>query len=667
MKLRFKNLLPVFFLYLGLVIYSSAAYGGVTNLHHDMQVELDPAAGSLHISDHVRLQGSGEASFRLAENMIITGIRVDGKIVAQSRRGGALKLNLGDEGNHRIEIDYRGILSSFPNQPRTLEGAPLIVSPEGSYLSPGAAWHLMAEGVSATYQVKLILPDAQKAVVPGSLVQESSSAGMYQAVFKSDIPTHGIILIAGPFIVNERRHKDVVLRTYFPLELEKLSSGYLDSTAQYIDLFSERIGDYPFPSFNIVSGPLPVGLGFPGMTYIGERVLQLPFIRFTSLGHEVLHNWWGNGVEVKYSQGNWAEGLTTYMTDYALAGIRGKENTLRMRTEWLRDYAALPPRRDQAVRNFVSRSHDASQIIGYNKVAFIFHMLERRLGKIKFREGIQAFWTKYKFRSAGWVDIKEIFEDISGMDLSVFFEQWVDRSGAPKIQLSNIQQVANKLTFVLSQPDLPYSLNVPIRLKTKTGEEIFQASIDGNASKIELPLPSPPVSLSVDPDFDIFRRLDATEAPPILRDTTLNADTMVIFAGSDKIMEKVAKNLATKLMDGPPHFANPSKVATHGGPLLIFGQTLAVQELLHSANLRTTPKMLLGRGTARVWASRQQNSNGNLRPILVVEAEDQKAMQSLIRPLPHYGRRGYLIFEGRSVLEDGVWPTKTGPLSVVFD
>ena len=189
----------------------------------------------------------------------------------------------------------------------------------------------------------------------------------------------------------------------------------------YVDYFEKLIGDYPFSSFSIVSGPLPVGLAFSGMTYMGENVLRLPFIRFTSLGHEVLHNWWGNGVKVDYKSGNWAEGLTTYMADYAFSQERNMHNAKRMRAEWLRDYAALPPHRDQPVRSFISRSHDASQIIGYNKVAFIFHMLSNKVGKMHFKQSIRRFWGQHKFQTASWDDIQKIFEETSGLDLKVFF------------------------------------------------------------------------------------------------------------------------------------------------------------------------------------------------------------------------------------------------------
>jgi hypothetical protein len=58
------------------------------------------------------------------------------------------------------------------------------------------------------------------------------------------------------------------------------------------------------------------GFGFPSYTLIGGTVLRLPFIIHTSLGHEIAHCWWGNGVLVDDDGGNWSEALTTYVADY---------------------------------------------------------------------------------------------------------------------------------------------------------------------------------------------------------------------------------------------------------------------------------------------------------------------------------------------------------------
>ena len=648
-------------------LFADFAQAGINTIDHKMTLRFDPGARALEVRDRLHIQGTGKVDFRLAASMVITGVKVDERKIAQIRHGNILRVDLGEGSSHVVDIEYKGLLSRMTERSGESGPAPLMASKNGSYLDSGSGWHPMVPGIAATYQLTMTLPAPQKAIVPGRLIKEETTAGQYRAVFKSEVPSEGIVLIAGPFSVEERRHGEIVLRTYFAPGLENLSAGYLDSTANYIDHYTRLIGDYPFSSFSIVSGPLPVGLGFVGMTYIGERVLRLPFIRFTSLGHEVLHNWWGNGVRVDYKNGNWAEGLTTFMADYAFSEKREQDKGKQMRTGWLRDYAALPPRRDHAVRSFISRRHDAAQIIGYNKVAFIFHMLERTIGKQSFSQGIRDFWTRYKFNTAGWAEIQAIFEQTSGQNLSAFFAQWIDRSGAARIVLSDIIQSVDRISFTLSQPDLPYSLEVPIRLQTTKGEEMFQAGIDGEASRVELPLSARPLSITVDPDFDIFRRLGASEAPPILRDTTLNTDTTVVFAGSNPDMEQTARQLAGKMLDGPAHFADYSMTAPLQGPLLIIGPTETVTQFLHERNLPSTPKTLLGRGSARAWAWRWTDSNGMVNPLLVVEAADNKALQSLLRPLPHYGRRGYLIFNGANVIDDGVWPSSSGPLAVTFD
>lgn len=647
--------------------FSSVAQAAVNNIYHQMELRLDPTARELEVNDRIHVEGTGNINFNLAASMVITSIRVDGRKVPQVRHDNILRVDLNDGTDHVIDIHYMGLLSRMTELSGESTPSTLMASPDGSYLGSGSGWHPIIPGIAATYQITLTLPAPQSAIVPGRLIKEETIAGQYRAVFKSEVPSEGIVLIAGPFIIEERHHGGILLRTYFVPSLKDLSADYLDSTADYIDRYTKLIGDYPFSSFSIVSGPLPVGLGFAGMTYIGERVLRLPFIRFTSLGHEVLHNWWGNGVRVDYRNGNWAEGLTTYMADHAFSEERNQDQGKQIRTSWLRDYAALPLRRDHAVRSFISQRHDADQIIGYNKVAFIFHMLKGTIGKENFAKGIHDFWKRYKFAVAGWADVQAVFEQTSGQDLNTFFTQWIDRSGAARLFLSDVTQSVNKISLTLSQPGLPYSLKVPIRLETAKGNEILLASIDGEASRFELPLSARPLAITIDPNFDIFRKLIAGEAPPILRNTTLDTNTTVIIVGTNSRMKSTARELANRMLDGPAHFARNSMITSLQGPLLVIGPEQAVTQFLNQEQLPSTPKTLHGRGTARVWAWSWVNSEGIVNPLLVVEADDNKALQSLLRPLPHYGRRGYLVFNEANVIDDGVWTSTSGPLTVTFD
>jgi len=53
--------------------------------------------------------------------------------------------------------------------------------------------------------------------------------------------------------------------------------------------------------------------------------------------------------------------------------------------------------------------------------------------------------------------------------------------------------------------------------------------------------------------------------------------------------------------------------------------------------------------------------------VLVVQADDAEALGALLRPLPHYGGRSYLVFEDRRAVDTGVWPVLDSPLSRRLD
>ena len=105
-----------------------------------------------------------------------------------------------------------------------------------------------------------------------------------------------------------------------------------------------------------------MGLGYPGVAYIARQILHSRYMQGRSLAHEVLHNWWGNGVYVSYETGNWAEGLTTFLADYVLAEDESRETARRMRLQWVRNFSALPTSLDFPATQFRSKGHDATQV-----------------------------------------------------------------------------------------------------------------------------------------------------------------------------------------------------------------------------------------------------------------------------------------------------------------
>lgn len=654
-----------FFLTLALLLVQPAAAQGATQgeardgtapLHHDIRVSLDPDSGRLDVIDRIAVDGRDRFAFRLAPWLTLDRVSIDGAPVEPEATDGLYALAL--SGQRSMELRYGGTVPPLPSEAARDGFYAAVGGAEGVFLPAGTGWLPETDDTWLTFTLAVTVPSPYRAVSTGRLEQETLGDRTNEARFVADYPSEPPSLFAGPYRVREHQADGVRLRTYFHAELAELSEDYLKDSARFIARFSDAIGPYPFRDFHVISAPLPVGLGFPNLTYIGRRVLPLPFIRGRSLAHEVLHNWWGNGVAIDHAGGNWAEGLTTYMADYALAADRGAAPAREMRLGWLRDYAALPAERDDAVTGFTSKRHDASQVIGYNKVAFIFHMLRQEVGEAAFAEALRLFWQRERFRVAGWAEIREAFEDASGADLSVFFAQWLNRSGAPRLFLDGlaVEDGGRTLSLTLRQDTPTYRLSVPVTVESEAGLAHRTVVLDESEATVTLALDAPATAVHVDPDHDLFRRLLPGEAAPILRDVTLSDDALTLFAVEAE--DGPARALAGRLLDTPVKPVAAKAATGAEAPLLVIGLTERVEALLAESGLPAVPQSLAGRGSARVWTARRDGG----QPLLVVAADDGEALQALLRPLPHYGRKSYLVFEGRRAVETGIWPATESPL-----
>jgi len=533
----------------------------------------------------------------------------------------------------------------------------------GSYLRGGTGWYPQIGQRSFTYRLRVDLPPGQRGVVPGRLVAEQADRQGYQATFEFAHPAEGIALMAGPFEVRERElargdAAPIRLRTWFHPELSDLSDPYLDAVEGYIQLYGDWVGAYPFTEFSVVSSPLPTGFGMPTLTYLGIDVLRLPFIRATSLGHEVLHSWWGNGVYVDYDQGNWCEGLTTFMADYFYKEQESVDAARTMRLDWLRDFAAIPPGQDYPLRQFTARTHGTSQIVGYHKAAFVFFMLRELIGAAAFDAGLRHFWQEQQFRRANWADLRRTFEGASGRDLSAFFDQWLNRAGAPHLWIEAAQAHLNehplRAEVTLRQDPPPYALRVPLHLVADGFERTEVVSMASEHEAVAFTAATPPQSVTLDPDLRVFRQLEPREAPAILRQVMLDPATSLVVAAHDPAVREAAGQLAARLLDAPPHGGAGKRA------LLVIGTHDEIDQVLMERSLDGRPSALAGKGTAQVWASLQPDG----APVLIISARDADALRALQRPLPHYGRQSWLVFDGGKAVERGIWSGET--VSVPF-
>lgn len=633
-----------------LFVLAWAAPAQAADPHFDVRVALDPATRVVDVVMRGTLPGGQR--FALGEGFDVQSLRIDGQVMDASASSWPVP------GGRPVEIAYRATLPSLDTARRQRDSGP-FADPAGSLL-PLIGWY----GIEGpfTYDVTVDVPAPQRAVTSGRLLEEREEGGRSIARFSFDKPARELVVFAGPYAVGETMHRGLRLRTYFPQDTPpELGARYRSQVARYLDMYSETIGPYPHSEFSVVASPLPVGLGFATLTYVSRQILPLPFMLERSLAHEVLHAWWGLAVGVDYARGNWAEALTTFMADYALAEQAGGTAALEMRQRWLADFAIVPPPQDRPLTSFVSRGHAASQVIGYNKGAMLFLMLRDEIGEAAFSAGIRRFWRERQFTRASWDDLRTAFEAEAGRPLDAFFRQWLERSGAPQLTLHEATGNGGAVAFTLQQSAPPYALQVPVLIDTDAGIERHAVRLDTSRQRYTLQPGARATALRIDPERRLFRRLPPQEVPPIIRGLVVAPDAVTVVAGADPAVQESARSIGENLLEAGLHMLLIEDAVAAKRPMLLVGTTAEVEAALTRAGLPARPPQLSRRGTAWAWTAR----HGDV-PLMIIEAVSASALNSMAGLIRHYGASSYVVFDGRAATDRGVWPPTARPLEVRF-
>ncbi|MCH8940715.1 MAG: phosphoadenosine phosphosulfate reductase family protein, partial [Chloroflexi bacterium] len=71
----------------------------------------------------------------------------------------------------------------------------------------------------------------------------------------------------------------------------------------------------------------------------------------------------------------------------------------------------------------------------YAKGALVLHMLHELLGDEDFWRGTRLYLDRFKGKMAETDDFRHALEDVSGVSLEQFFDQWVFRPGLPRLRV----------------------------------------------------------------------------------------------------------------------------------------------------------------------------------------------------------------------------------------
>ena len=666
---------------------AGSAPGPDRPIRHDLSIVLFPEEGLLRAVDTITFptwKGS-RATFSLSRNARVTSVSVDGK--ERSLLSGNGPLTIAHDGKPDgkptvVRIAYEGTFRDPPPEdPVNTEdpsfGVAGTISPGGVFLSDGADWYPESAGRGATFRVRVEGPAGFEAVTAGKRIRRGTSGGRTFSEWETSHPIRGLTLSAGRYVVRDRAVDNVTVSTYFFPGNDPLSGKYLDAVERYLRLYETLLGPYPFEKFAVVENFFPTGYGFPSWTLLGSTVVSLPFILDTSLGHEIAHSWWGNGVFVDPGGGNWSEGLTTYMADHLYKERASPEEGREYRLKILRDYATLvPPGSDFPVDRFAGRTDPATQAVGYGKAAMIFHMARREIGDEAFWAGLRSVARDRLFRSASWDDLSEAIGSEAKRDMGPFFRRWTGSAGAPFLSLSDVRTERNgdgwKVTGRVRQEKPVYDLKVLLRLETAGAPEDLLLPMKEEEERFAIATTGIPKSLLLDPDVDLFRRLHPSEIPPTVNGIRGSGGLAVVVAkGFPRETAEAARILLAamgreRLPSVREEDTPPEKLADRD--VLFFGfpsgrgylpAALPRELALSPGKFTLNGTEFAAPGDALFAVLPHPSAAGRVAAVFLPLSPE--AANAAGRKIPHYGKYGYLAFSGGNNRVKGTWIAADSP------
>ena len=372
----------------------------------------------------------------------------------------------------------------------------------------------------ATYHLTATFPPGYEAVSEAEKVEKTTGNGATVFRFFFPYPLDSINLIAtNRYKVVKEDFHGIEIYAYFFREDADLIPTYLEHAKKYLLLYKDLIFGFPYKRFSIVENFLPTGYSMPTFTLLGQEVVRLPFIPETSLGHEILHQWFGNLVYIDYSKGNWAEGLTTFLADHLYQEEKG--HGPEYRKEALINYESYVHEKNEfPLKGFRERTNQASEAIGYGKALMVFEMAEVLIGKERFYDAIRYFTNEMRFKRASWDDLRRAFEKYYQKDLEWFFNQWVDEQGLPDLILEEVEISPSgdrfEVAFTIQQRKKVYVLELPIIVSSSREKVKNVFHVSKEKERFVMSLDNLPEKIAVDGEYEVARRLSTEEFPPVL-------------------------------------------------------------------------------------------------------------------------------------------------------
>lgn len=365
----------------------------------------------------------------------------------------------------QLEIDYvanpNAPVLPGPNASEADKGL-FFIDPDGVSSQPTQIWTqgetennsrwfptIDKPNENTTQDIYITVADSLQTLSNGRLLSSTTNNDGTRTDHWSQLIPHAVYLsmiAVGDFYVSRETWNNIDLHYYVDLEYEESAKEIFAHTPEMLDYFSNLFDyEYPWDKYaqiavhDFVAGAMEN----TGAVIFGDFVQKdkwelLDANNDKIVAHELVHHWFGNLVTCE----SWAnltlnEGFANYGEYLWLNHKYGLFDADEHRKDEFASY--LYSTQFFGTHPLIHFSYEDKEDMfdahSYNKGGMVLHMLRYYLGDTAFFEGIKNYLSQHEFQSVEIHDLRLIYEDLTGLDLNWFFDQWYFGHGHPSLYI----------------------------------------------------------------------------------------------------------------------------------------------------------------------------------------------------------------------------------------
>ncbi len=288
-------------------------------------------------------------------------------------------------------------------------------------------------------------PSAFKAAGNGSLVSETVT-GAHRTVFwkhRYPIPAYLVATAVANYQVHTGSNVTIggtsmpVFHYIFPESNTATARTTLNKVNPMLTAMSAAFGDYPYKLEKYGHYQFGFSGGMEHATFSGMNVTTFDgSADWTVIAHELGHQWFGDQVTCGSWKDIWVnEGFAKFSELIAAENIPsiGTPNLATHRTNIKANATGTSYRTQTTYRNDTTSltSIFSPSIYIYDRGAMILNMLRATLGDTKFFTALRNYTSDplLSYKNAFTADVKRHMENVSGLNLADFFNDWIYNNG----------------------------------------------------------------------------------------------------------------------------------------------------------------------------------------------------------------------------------------------